>query len=84
MECESKVSGKKRKKEGRIRDATKKLRLQTNAVGQDCKCKTLKCFSVVSAKARSEILREFNAKQTYNEQNAYLAGLISFDTNTAT
>lgn len=37
----------------------------------------LKCFSVVSAKARSEILREFNAKQTYNEQNAYLSGLIS-------
>lgn len=71
------VPTKKRKKDGRISDATKKLRLQSNVTGGDCKCKKLKCFSIISEEARASILREFNSLSSYNEQNSYLAGLIT-------
>lgn len=73
----SSASTKKRKKDGRISDATKKLRLQCNVTGSDCKCKTLKCFSIISEQSRGVILREFNSLSSYNEQNSHLAGLIS-------
>lgn len=71
------ASAKKRKKHGRISDVAKKLRLQSNLGGSDCKCRKLKCFEKVSENARKLILRDFNKMQTYDEQNSYLTGLIS-------
>lgn len=74
---ESEINVKKRKKLGRMSDVTKKLRLQSNVSGSDCRCNRLKCFTKVGENARDKILKKFNELPTYDEQNSYLAGLIS-------
>lgn len=74
---ESEVNAKKRKKLGRVSDVAKELRLQSNVPGSDCECKRLKCFTQVTEDARNKILQQFNELPRYDEQNSYLAGLIS-------
>ncbi|CAG9828395.1 unnamed protein product [Diabrotica balteata] len=69
---------KKRKSYGRMTDAAKKLRLCSHELGPDCKCKRLNCFVNVSYENKLRILRDFNDNySTYDEQNTYLAGLIT-------
>ena len=74
---ESEVNVKKRKKLGRVNNVAKKLRLQSNVPGSDCKCKRLKCFTQVTDDDRNKNLQKFNELPTYDNQNSYLAGLIS-------
>ncbi|KAJ8897403.1 hypothetical protein PR048_002749 [Dryococelus australis] len=47
---------------GRVTDAAKRLPHQTHETGENCKCKRLKCFENACS---------------YDEQNVYLAGLIT-------
>ncbi|CAG9833239.1 unnamed protein product [Diabrotica balteata] len=69
---------KKRKSYGRMTDVAKKLRLCSHELGPDCKCKRLNCFVNVSDENKLRILRDFNNNySTYDEQNTYLAGLIT-------
>lgn len=69
-------TAKKRKTTGRISEVMKRMREQSHEIGEDCRCKRLKCFSVVDEENRLNIIRHFNTL-VYNEQNNYLAGLIS-------
>lgn len=67
---------KKRKVTGRMRDAAKKIRVQSHEAGSDCKCRS-KCFEVIPLTVRDNIIKNFNLLETTNEQNSYLCGLIS-------
>lgn len=67
----------KQKGLGRLRDVAKKLRVQSHELGSDCKCKRLKCFEQISENERKTILKKFNEMSDRNEQNAYLASLIT-------
>ena len=67
---------KKRKVTGRMRDAAKKIRVQSHEAGSDCKCRS-KCFEVIPLTVRDNIIKTFNLLETTNEQNSYLCGLIS-------
>ena len=42
-----------------------------------CTCKRFKCFDAISKQQQTETLRNFNALTSYDEQNLYLAGLIT-------
>lgn len=68
---------KKRKRHGRMVDVAKKLRVHSHETGPDCRCKRHKCFSVISYSDKKEILKMFNNFETFDEQNSYLAGLIT-------
>nr|CAH7741784.1 unnamed protein product [Callosobruchus chinensis] len=72
-------SFKKRHSYGRIRDVTKKLRLQSHETRVSCKCARLKCFEKISEPERlyEYMIRHFNELKTHIEQNLYLGGLIS-------
>lgn len=61
---------------GRVSDVMKKLREQSHEVGEDCRCKRLKCFNNVNEQNRSLIITHFNSLKR-NEQNMYLYELIS-------
>lgn len=66
----------KRKVTGRVSNVMKKLREQSHELGEDCHCKRLKCFNVVNEQNRSCLINHFNSLNR-NDQNMYLAGLIS-------
>lgn len=51
---------KKRKRHGRLSDATKKLRDQSYVLGEDCRCKLFRCFDNVSEEERNELIKQFN------------------------
>lgn len=68
---------KKRKKTGRVRDVMKRLRLASHETGEDCLCKRFECFLKVSHSERTRIISEFNRMISRDEQNSYLAGLIT-------
>ncbi|KAL1516294.1 hypothetical protein ABEB36_000213 [Hypothenemus hampei] len=70
-------SSKKRHSYGRIRDATKKLKLQSHETGDSCNCARLKCFENISKAETLYLIRHFNELKTHYEQNLYLGGLIS-------
>lgn len=55
----------------------KRLKLQSNETGEDCRCKRLKCFLRVEENDRKFLLNYFNSKQSNNEPNAFLASMIS-------
>ncbi|CAH1109092.1 unnamed protein product [Psylliodes chrysocephalus] len=67
----------KRKSFGRITDVAKKLIVQSHEIGVDCQCKRFKCFSKIRKTERRKILGYFNQLETLDEQNSYLAGLIT-------
>lgn len=70
-------TSKKRKAHGRVSDVAKKLRLQSHETGENCGCTKLKCFSTISDNIKKKIINDFNLLQSYDEQNSYLAGLIT-------
>lgn len=70
----------KRKGLGRLKDVAKKLKVQSHEPGRDCKCKRLQCFQNISEVERNVIIRDFNQLADRNEQNAYLASLITVHT----
>lgn len=70
-------STRKKPKIGRERDASKRLRDSTYETGEDCRCKQLKCFENVREAERRDLISTFNTFGNRNEQNSYLAGLIS-------
>lgn len=70
-------NAKRRKKTGRISDATKKIRNQSHALGPDCKCHRYKCFEVISPEEREDLIKQFNLLESFNVQNAHLCGLIT-------
>jgi len=49
--------------------------VQPKQMGQPCGCR-IKCYSMVDEETRSAIFRGFYALNSYDEQNAYLFGLI--------
>ncbi|XP_050308916.1 uncharacterized protein LOC126745187 [Anthonomus grandis grandis] len=61
---------------GRISDVMKKLRQASHETGEDCHCKRHRCLCIINEAERKVIIQQFNLLN-YNEQNAYLAGLIS-------
>lgn len=62
---------------GRLRDVAKRLRVQSHEPGPNCNCKRLKCFETISQEERNLILKDFNQMADRNEQNSYLASLIT-------
>lgn len=71
------VNTKKRKSMGRVRDATKLMRLQSHVIGDPCQCLRYRCFEKITADERVDIIRKFNLMKSWNDQSAYLTGLIS-------
>ncbi|KAL1490172.1 hypothetical protein ABEB36_012909 [Hypothenemus hampei] len=71
------IETKKRKRTRRVTEVAKKLRLSTHEIGSPCNCTRYKCFEVTTHNERTEILRKFNNYSSHDEQNSYLAGLIS-------
>ncbi|KAL4718594.1 hypothetical protein ACJJTC_012096 [Scirpophaga incertulas] len=69
----------KKIRKGRIKDVMKQIRLQSHEHGEDCFCKRLQCFKNVSAIERQRLLRHFNQLQTVNEQNNFLASMITLN-----
>lgn len=67
---------KKKKVTGRMQEVKQKLLASSHEVGQDCRCKRLKCFQNVSKIDQQHIINRFNSLMV-NEQNNYLAGLIN-------
>lgn len=67
----------KRKRHGRITDASRQLRAQSHITGEDCKCKLFKCFDSINEKERSTLIQQFNSLGNWNEQSSYLTSLIS-------
>ncbi|KAJ8884261.1 hypothetical protein PR048_016118 [Dryococelus australis] len=49
----------------------------TRETGENCKCDRFKCFENEREAERSGIVKFFNKLQSYDEQNVYLAGLIT-------
>lgn len=68
---------KKRKRLGRLTDASKKLRAQSFTLGDDCKCKMFQCFEKVTKEERETLIKNFNFIENWNEQSSYLTSLIS-------
>ena len=68
---------KKRSKHGRMTEVMKKMQLSTHELGPDCKCLRFKCFINVKEIERQLIINNFNVMTNFNEQNQYLAGLVS-------
>lgn len=67
----------KLKSHGRVRDVLKKLKVQSIESGPDCRCKRLQCFDKITGEERKAIITNFNGLADRNEQNSYLASLIS-------
>ena len=61
----------KRKSNGRIGDVNKKLRVQSHEIGDDCRYKRYKCFSVNSGDERNILINNFNLLE-----RSHLAGLM--------
>ncbi|CAG9840815.1 unnamed protein product [Diabrotica balteata] len=70
-------NSKKRKKYGKLSDVNKLLNLRSHTMGQDCRCKRLKCFERIPENARNKIIQSFNLLNSVDEQNIYLCGLIT-------
>lgn len=68
---------KKRPSFGRLTDVAKRLRLQSNVTGDDCKCKRLNCFTNVTEDERRNIIKHYNELPTYDDQISHLTGLIT-------
>lgn len=60
----------------RITDANKKIRAQSYETGADCNCIRYQCFKKMSVQERAEIIKYFNMLGSWNNQSAYLTGLI--------
>lgn len=71
------MDSKKRKRTGRMSEVSKNLKLSTHEAGQPCNCVRLKCFVVVNKEQRKRILKNFNGLLSHDEQNSYLAGLMT-------
>lgn len=67
---------KKRKRFGRVSDASKKLRAQSFETGKECNCRN-KCFEKLQVSDIQKIIRDFNALADWNAQSSHLAGLIT-------
>lgn len=67
----------KKVKKGRVRDVMKIINLQSHESGEDCGCKRLKCFETVSEVERRKLLSNLNSLESVNQQNTYLASMIS-------
>lgn len=70
-------TSKKKIKTGRMTDVMKNLRLQSHEPGEPCHCLRLKCHENVTEEQRKSVLKYFNSLSSNNEQNNYLAGLIT-------
>lgn len=68
---------KKRKKCFRVSDTTRYLRNHCFTQGDPCNCKRLHCFYLISKANQHKIIQIFNSMNNRNEQNQYLAGLIT-------
>lgn len=58
-------------------DAMKKIRLQSHEEEPPCNCKRLRCIENITEIERKEMLQYFNSLSSNDEQNVYLAGLMS-------
>lgn len=67
----------KRKRNWRLSDVGKKLKLSSHETGKDCKCSRLKFFEIVNETKRAKLLWYFNRLKSHDEQNNYLGGLIT-------
>jgi len=71
------VLPRKKKITGRLSDVGKKFNLSSHEAGKDCKCFHFKCFEIINETDRAKLLRHFNELKSHDEQNNYLAGLIT-------
>ncbi|CAH1106084.1 unnamed protein product [Psylliodes chrysocephalus] len=55
----------------------KKIRLQSHEEEPPCNCKRLRCIENITEIERKEMLQYFNSLSSNDEQNVYLAGLMS-------
>ncbi|XP_050304312.1 uncharacterized protein LOC126741889 [Anthonomus grandis grandis] len=53
------------------------MRLQLHVTGDACQCRRYRCFEKITADERMDIVRKFNLIKSWNDQTAYLTGLIS-------
>jgi|GEM_PF-5424643 len=67
----------KRKIVGRAKDIKKLMNLQSHVTGPDCGCKHLQCFKKVDEANRKAIISDFNLMASHDDQNLYLAGLMT-------
>ncbi|KAG8298019.1 hypothetical protein J6590_023273 [Homalodisca vitripennis] len=79
---EESLNPRKRQSYGWLRDATKRLRAQSFELGENCFCKSFRCFEVIPVNEKKRILGNFNeigatSREPWNAQSSYLAGLIS-------
>nr|CAD7603913.1 unnamed protein product [Timema genevievae] len=72
----SKQKLKKRRKFGRVRDASKRLRLHSHETGEPSKCRK-RCFDVLSDESKKRIIKNMNDFISHDEINLYLSGLIT-------
>ncbi|KAL4153679.1 hypothetical protein QTP88_001512 [Uroleucon formosanum] len=77
VENDSNVLPRKKKITGRLSDVGKKINLSSHEAGKDCKCFHFKCFEIINKTDRAKLLRYFNELKSHDEQNNYLAGLIT-------
>ena len=68
---------KKRPSTGRKRTKSKQARLSDHQTGQSCGCSRLKCFDNVTESERKRLLEKFNTLPSKNEQDSFLASMIS-------
>lgn len=60
-----------------MKHVMKQIHIQSHEHGEDCFCKRLQCFKNVRGIERQRLLRHFNQLQTVNEQNNFLASMIT-------
>lgn len=68
-EKKAKNNTKKRKSHGRVKDVSKKIKLMSHEMGNDCLCR-LRCFDVVPRETRLDILKQFNLLGSNDAQNS--------------
>lgn len=66
----------KRKINGRKKDAAKIKRIKIHTTGEDCKCSRLKCFERIDEAARQSLIEGFNAYSSKDSQDAYLSTMV--------
>lgn len=73
------VTDKPKKKQvtGRKREFSRDEKLRNHVTGPPCNCKVLKCFQITTEDDRSKMISHFNSLKTKDEQDAFLASLIS-------
>ena len=68
---------KKRKTHGSVHDQKRDAQLYAHVSGPDCRCQRLKCFTITTLEERDDLIDTFNALDTKNAQDGYLALLIT-------